>query len=82
MHRELYNLLYSENKELPCPIIPTGFRFEHSYVSDYKTECHLFHRKQRLWLQADEGQAGNAEGPALEVDAIFQSRPVCLMKDI
>ena len=24
MHRELYNLLYSENKELPCPIIPTG----------------------------------------------------------
>jgi DNA methyltransferase 1-associated protein 1 len=23
MHRELYNLLYSENKELPCPLIPT-----------------------------------------------------------
>ena len=21
MHRELYNLLYSENKELPCPLI-------------------------------------------------------------
>jgi len=23
MHRELYNLLYSENKELPCPLIQT-----------------------------------------------------------
>ena len=27
MHRELYNLLYSENKELPCPLIQTDTRY-------------------------------------------------------
>ena len=31
MHRELFNLLYSENKELPCPIIPTDSNKDQGY---------------------------------------------------
>jgi len=31
MHRELYNLLYSENKELPCPLIPTDTTKDQGY---------------------------------------------------
>ena len=31
MHRELYNLLYSENKELPCPLIATDTSKDQGY---------------------------------------------------
>ena len=31
MHRELYNLLYSENKELPCPLIQTDTNKHQGY---------------------------------------------------
>jgi len=45
MHRELYNLLYSENKELPCPIIPTENK-----DSGYKQmRAKLGMRKVRPW---------------------------------
>jgi len=46
MHRELYNLLYSENKELPCPIIPTDSSKDHGYK---QMRAKLGMRKVRPW---------------------------------
>ena len=40
MHRELYNLLYSENKELPCPLIPTD-------TSKGKDSAHYSYRHKK-----------------------------------
>jgi len=46
MHRELYNLLYSENKELPCPIIPTDSNKDQGYK---QIRAKLGMRKVRAW---------------------------------
>merc|ERR1719411_42832 len=46
MHRELYNLLYSENKELPCPIIPTDSSKDQGYK---QMRAKLGMRKVRPW---------------------------------
>ncbi|XP_023330940.1 DNA methyltransferase 1-associated protein 1 [Eurytemora carolleeae] len=46
MHRELYNLLYSENKELPCPLIPTDTSKDQGYK---QMRAKLGMRKVRPW---------------------------------
>jgi len=46
MHRELYNLLYSENKELPCPLIPTDTSRDQGYK---QLRAKLGMRKVRPW---------------------------------
>ena len=46
MHRELFNLLYSENKELPCPIIPTDSNKDQGYK---QMRAKLGMRRVRPW---------------------------------
>lgn len=46
MHRELYNLLYSENKELPCPLIPTDSSKDQGYK---QMRAKLGMRRVRPW---------------------------------
>lgn len=46
MHRELYNLLYSENKELPCPLIPTDTSKDQGYK---QMRAKLGMKKVRPW---------------------------------
>jgi len=46
MHRELYNLLYSENKELPCPLIQTDSSKQLGYK---QMRAKLGMRKVRPW---------------------------------
>jgi len=46
MHRELYNLLYSENKELPCPLIQTDTNKHQGYK---QMRAKLGMRKVRPW---------------------------------
>eukprot|EP00088_Acartia_fossae_P039544 TRINITY_DN4116_c0_g1_i5.p1 TRINITY_DN4116_c0_g1~~TRINITY_DN4116_c0_g1_i5.p1 ORF type:complete len:504 (-),score=121.45 TRINITY_DN4116_c0_g1_i5:512-2023(-) len=46
MHRELYNLLYSENKELPCPLIPTDTSRDQGYK---QMRAKLGMRRVRPW---------------------------------
>jgi len=46
MHRELYNLLYSENKELPCPLIQTDTSKDLGYK---QMRAKLGMRKVRPW---------------------------------
>jgi len=46
MHRELYNLLYSENKELPCPLIPTDTSKDQGYK---QMRAKLGMRRVRPW---------------------------------
>ena len=46
MHRELFNLLYSENKELPCPIIPTETNKDQGYK---QMRAKLGMRRVRPW---------------------------------
>merc|ERR1719189_3155487 len=46
MHRELFNLLYSENKELPCPLIPTDSSRDQGYK---QMRAKLGMRKVRPW---------------------------------
>lgn len=46
MHRELYNLLYSENKDLPCPLIQTDTSKDLGYK---QMRAKLGMRKVRPW---------------------------------
>jgi len=46
MHRELYNLLYSENKELPCPLIQTDTSKDLGYK---QMRAKLGMRRVRPW---------------------------------
>jgi len=46
MHRELFNLLYSENKELPCPLIPTDSSRDQGYK---QMRAKLGMRRVRPW---------------------------------
>ena len=46
MHRELFNLLYTENKELPCPIIPTDTNKDQGYK---QMRAKLGMRRVRPW---------------------------------
>jgi len=46
MHREVYNLLYSENKELPCPLIQTDTSKDLGYK---QMRAKLGMRKVRPW---------------------------------
>ena len=46
MHRELYNLLYSENKELPCPLMPTDTSKDQGYK---QMRAKLGMRRVRPW---------------------------------
>jgi len=46
MHRELYNLLYSENKELPCPLIQTDTSKDNGYK---QMRAKLGMRRVRPW---------------------------------
>jgi len=46
MHRELFNLLYTENKDLPCPIIPTDTNKDQGYK---QMRAKLGMRRVRPW---------------------------------
>jgi DNA methyltransferase 1-associated protein 1 len=46
MHRELYNLLYSENKDLPCPLIQTDTSKDLGYK---QMRAKLGMKKVRSW---------------------------------